>query len=377
MEPIVKSGGDIFLKLYRNKVIRKEINEWKSEKPKCFSFNSRESLLQFEDREFLLNAAINFDEELEVGDIPSSVKILSISAAYRKEIKANVIPNGVFTLGLPYSFDQELVETLIPSIIEFDQDITQGSIPSSVETLSFLNKFSKPIGPNVLPHSLKSLVLGFGFNQPITGILPQGLLELSFSYSFNQPIFAGDLPTGLKSLSLGASFDQPLDGVLPDALESLVLFRKYSHAFNLPAAIKHLEIDNIAPFIQANSAIPSSVTEFSIAMPNISLAIPVGFIPSSVINLTIRSNFSQPITQNVIPASVETITFRSRGFDQTIVIPPTVKKVIAYNETKNRLARNRLIPSTATFVYIRSLKSEDDLTDEEDEYTDEENEEEN
>jgi hypothetical protein len=166
----------------------------------------------------------------------------------------------------------------------FDQPIGPGVLPKSLKSLTFGIDFSQPIGsylrafggrfnqaiiPGVLPKSLKSLNLGWEFNLPIgPGVLPESLESLTFGADFNKPIILGVLPKSLKSMTFGQSFNHPIGvGVLPESLESLI----FGADFNKP--------------------------------------IKLGVLPESLKILTFGDSFNQQIHPGVLPNSLTSLTF--------------------------------------------------------------------
>jgi hypothetical protein len=70
-----------------------------------------------------------------------------------------------------------------------------------------------PIGENVLPSSLETLILY---------TLPQSLKVLRFGEVFNQPIDKDVLPKSLKELHFGCNFNQPIGiDILPRSLKQV------------------------------------------------------------------------------------------------------------------------------------------------------------
>ena len=97
----------------------------------------------------------------------------------------------------------------------FDQPMAGVVWPASLQRLSFGYGFDQPIAGIVWPASLQRLSFGYGFKQPIAGVVwPASLQRLSFGYGFDQPIAGVVWPASLHQLSLGVRFNQSIAGVV-------------------------------------------------------------------------------------------------------------------------------------------------------------------
>ncbi|KAN0035134.1 hypothetical protein ACTA71_004393 [Dictyostelium dimigraforme] len=153
---------------------------------------------------------------LGIGDLPSSLKELSLSSGPKQSLEKGIIPNGITSLSLGDSFNQSIESNILPN---------------SIKNLSFGLKFNQPIKINTLPCQLTSLSFDYHFNQPIEiGILPNSLTSLSFLGAFNQIFKVGSLPNSITHLSLYYFYSQDFPiGSLPSSLKQL---RIHSSNFN-------------------------------------------------------------------------------------------------------------------------------------------------
>lgn len=88
---------------------------------------------------------------------------------------------------------------------QFDQIIEPGVFPDSLKTLVFSPQFNQIIEPGVFPDSLKTLVFGKLFDQEIEpGVLPTSLLELSFRGNYNKLFKVGSIPRFVKNLIINS-----------------------------------------------------------------------------------------------------------------------------------------------------------------------------
>eukprot|EP00438_Fugacium_kawagutii_P002997 Skav220937 [mRNA] locus=scaffold3184:338608:340627:+ [translate_table: standard] len=88
----------------------------------------------------------------------------------------------------------------------------------------FLKSSSSSQEPFCFPSSLKSLTLGYAFNQKLVNRVsfPSNLHTLTFGHAFNQSLDRVTLPSNLRTLTFGDAFDQKLEWVTwPSHLRTL------------------------------------------------------------------------------------------------------------------------------------------------------------
>ncbi|EFA77452.1 putative protein serine/threonine kinase [Heterostelium album PN500] len=106
---------------------------------------------------------------------------------------------------------------------EFNQILSVGVLPESLKSLVFGFKFNQILSVvGVLPKSLESLEFGYSFNQilSVVGVLPKSLESLEFGYEFNQILSVDVLPESLKSLLMKNYIDRK---DLPQHIENLFI----------------------------------------------------------------------------------------------------------------------------------------------------------
>ncbi|EGC31332.1 hypothetical protein DICPUDRAFT_12844, partial [Dictyostelium purpureum] len=82
--------------------------------------------------------------------------------------------------------------------------------PKSLTHLDLGDVFNQTIGPNVLPHQLKTLIFGCEFNQTFgANVLPPNLETLILGFEYNQMVFENSLPSNLQLLQIrNKNYDQ-------------------------------------------------------------------------------------------------------------------------------------------------------------------------
>ncbi|KAN0026334.1 hypothetical protein ACTFIV_007318 [Dictyostelium citrinum] len=125
------------------------------------------------------------------------------------------------------------------------ESILKGSMFSGLTSLNLSIRFNIEILPNVLPNTLKTLILSQDFNRTLyVGSLPQSLSYLKFGRNFNQPIGEkGILPTQLKYLYFGDLFDQSINDLHISTLKVLefAYYNSLSKKLKLSPSLKNLQ----------------------------------------------------------------------------------------------------------------------------------------
>ncbi len=92
--------------------------------------------------------------------------------------------------------------------------------PETLHTLEFNISINEPL-PTILPSRLHTLKLGSWFNHPLPH-LPINLDTLALGRCFNHPL-PDVLPPRLHTLELGYFFDHPFPNILPLSLRNLII----------------------------------------------------------------------------------------------------------------------------------------------------------
>ena len=188
-------------------------------------------------------------------------------------------------------------------------------LPRSVTSISFAPRFNEPLPPLLLSRkapSLTHLRLFYKFNQPLkVGSLPDTLTHLVLSRLFNQPVLPHHLPASLTHLTFGEQFDKPLTaGIFPPQLTHLTFEGEFSRplpAGVLPCSLSHLTLARYYHMLGIG-VLPSSLLE--LVLEGYRFSLKRGVLPASLVRLTLGWHFKQPLPAGVLPASLQSVTFR-------------------------------------------------------------------
>jgi hypothetical protein len=149
-----------------------------------------------------------FNQPICPGYLPRGLKVLVFGNGFNQEIDdVNVTPGAFKRLCKVFSGKPKYRSYQIQ--LGNNEDVFMDRIlPPNLERLEFGIMFNKPIGPGVLPYSLKTLIFGERFNQKIPqDMLPESLETLEFGKKFNKPIGPGILPSTLTTLIFRGRFN--------------------------------------------------------------------------------------------------------------------------------------------------------------------------
>ncbi|GAM28310.1 hypothetical protein SAMD00019534_114860, partial [Acytostelium subglobosum LB1] len=154
----------------------------------------------------------NVGEELvSKGNLPNTLKVLSINYVSIRNIEVGSLPSSLTKLDMGFHPDCRLKPGLLPNGLlhlhlskDFDHELEPGCLPSSITNLSFGKNFNHIIEHGVLPPSITKLEFGDNFNQPlIVGVLPSTITSLKFGRLFIQPVTQDLWPPSLLNLIIG------------------------------------------------------------------------------------------------------------------------------------------------------------------------------
>lgn len=143
----------------------------------------------------------------------------------------------------PIKFSKKLSKIVFNNY--FDSHLTKIFIKSKLIYLEFGWCFNKPID-GLLPNTLKYLILGRDFSQPIDE-LPGNLLHLILGRDFSHPL--NNLPNSLKYLKLGLEFNKPIFRPPYKISHIKINRKKQSPLDNLPESLEIIEIDKQNKYI--------------------------------------------------------------------------------------------------------------------------------
>ena len=128
----------------------------------------------------------NFDQEIEIGDIPDFIENLFFGVCFNKKIRPDVIPNKVSKVVFGDFYDRVLEIGSIPNSVihlsfgsSYNRIIKPFVLPSSIRTINFGNKFDKPLLKNSIPESVKYIKFGYNFSQSLID-LPETVETVEF-----------------------------------------------------------------------------------------------------------------------------------------------------------------------------------------------------
>ncbi|EGG16743.1 hypothetical protein DFA_07721 [Cavenderia fasciculata] len=164
-----------------------------------------------------------FNETLQVGVLPSTLRDLRFSMCYCKILEKDVIPFGVETLHIGgHDKSSPLMSTSIPhSVTHLDlslyvYQLRMGIIPPSVIHLVMPKSLKGPLDLNVIPHSpaLKTVIFALTFNSPIKpGTFCDTIERIEFGDLFQHPLSTSNLPKNLRLLGIASKTD--IETIIP------------------------------------------------------------------------------------------------------------------------------------------------------------------
>ncbi|KAK5575202.1 hypothetical protein RB653_010458 [Dictyostelium firmibasis] len=289
------NNDDMFLKIFRNIILRKEIfNQMKLlNKHEHYHFKSLKELKENKFKEYISNISFyngfnddNFNEE--------TILICDNNYCYNDII--------IKFINFGNSFNQlfHLTNFSCILIIEFGDSFNQklsnkDMLPKSLTSLTLGNKFNQELIPfKSLPIGLKYLKLGNSFNQGIEiGSLPNELEILILGDSFKSIINPKSIPSKLKELEFGLQWNHSL---YYQELYSLIYLEKLKFkCFNQPIYDEKLK----------KSFLPPNLKELRFIL-NFNKTISNG-LPKSLRVLELGQHFSKQIYCNVLPYSLESL----------------------------------------------------------------------
>ncbi|KYQ92729.1 DUF1649 family protein [Tieghemostelium lacteum] len=301
----------------------------------------------------------NFIDYLDFHDgwLMKNVDTIRLGFHFDQMIKPGYIPDSVVFLKFGYWFNSQIFPGALGDTIEtlkfgtvFDQSLTN-ILPKNLKYLRVKGKYNQPMEKGLLPPSLRTLILGENFNQPLSieVNLPLKLTTLIVGYDFNQDFKIGDLPETLETLKFGYSFKRPLKaGVLPVSLKNLS-FVDYVYSLHgkLPPLLQYLSFVYYKHDI-VEGTLPNSLVEFHSSRCEIKCKLPSklkiltlpsfynifkGQLPSGLISLAINQG-TELYEKNLIPSTVTTLSF-GIGYTSKVaenIIPHTVNIIKVDNQ---------------------------------------------
>ncbi|KAN0047654.1 hypothetical protein ACTA71_002038 [Dictyostelium dimigraforme] len=305
----------LFFNILRNIYIRNEItiqllfivNKYKI-------FTSIKELKDYQWIDFVESISYRGEETMGTGDISVTNSIISIlNCSSLKEVLPNTIPRTVKDFSINFTTNNHF---------SFIRD----TIPTSLTSLTITSLGGITICSNVLPETLKSIIILAPKLIIEDGSLPNSLESLDLidieEIDFKQSLFKDFEKSNLIDLSIQCENGTIGDQSFSSRLKSLI----YSlRGYSSPTLIKK-------DFFQ----LPSSMEFLGIRSKNETQFFEDGVIPNTIKTLHISlENSNQKISKNLgIPDSVENLeihinTFRpNHGLIEPFSIPKSVKKMV-------------------------------------------------
>lgn len=253
----------------------------------------------------------------------SKVELFVFGNAFNDSVETVMWPPRVRRLVFDIQFER----------MEWGQHFTNGS------------GFNRPIGGKVVwPASLKQLVFGEYFNQPLDGVRwPASLEEVVFGWEFNQTLDEVRWPLSLKRVVFGVRFNQRISEVKwPGSLQAVIFgcsFNQSLESVKWPNALQQLGFQGC--FDQPVELVewPSSLREISFGW-KFNHPIQSFFAGTSLRQITFGDGFNQEIEQVKWPSSVEKLAF-GKSFNRCIegtILPSSLKQLTFGNSFDQRIA---------------------------------------
>ncbi|GAM19339.1 hypothetical protein SAMD00019534_025140, partial [Acytostelium subglobosum LB1] len=216
---------------------------------------------------------------------------------------------------MPKWFNYSWTQGILPSSLKslylgyyFDQPLLPGMLPTSLTSLELGRNFNQELPPGVLPASLKVLIFERYclFNRPLVpGSLPDSLTRLEIGENFSHPIIAGTLPSSLTTLTLGMTKEDSLvqSGQLPDSINTLCLGPGWtSGRIKYPQSLTSLKMSFWRGSFNKEYPLPPTLQTLVI---NNNKTIPSGTLPESITSLDLGYSHESALTEGVLPSNIK------------------------------------------------------------------------
>jgi hypothetical protein len=263
--------------------------------------------------------------------LPKNLHTLHIIGS--DHVNLEFLPITLRKLVLDVAKTQQLLPNILPKNLHklvfgdyFNNDIELNVIPESVRIINFNRDFNKAIKPFSLPEDLHTLIFGKSFNQHFKqSSLSKNLHTLIFGYGYNTRIDRNVLPKKLNTLIFGDSYnkqlgyDNTLQGYisyLPDSLQVLEFGNAYNQQiFALPPNLITLKFGNSYDTPMFINILPKTLENLTFGLKyNCSLILvmnkntKVYGLPPALKTLILGPYFKQPFYHKMIPDTMEKIT---------------------------------------------------------------------
>ncbi|CAM9220895.1 unnamed protein product [Ectocarpus sp. 13 AM-2016] len=294
-----------------------EINSWKDSPLVVLPRRLKHLLLISSCNAFDLKGIWNYRLPVAVLASPPPLLLkLFIDGSFEVPVADVPWPPSLIQISFGYWFQQRLGGGGAGSAVDGDGGGGVIKWPVHLQQLSFLHRFEEPMAEVNWPSSLERLAFfGPGFNEPLAGMVSSwpSLRKLVLGNNFNQPIAQVSWLSSLQELSLGAGFHHTIEEVIwPSSLRTLDLGQSFNH-----------------PIAQATW--PASLEELAFGGCEGRFNHPITHVawPASIRKLTFGAYFDKPIAQASWPSSLRELAFGT-DFNQAIEQvswPPSLQKL--------------------------------------------------
>jgi FNIP Repeat len=286
-----------------------------------------------------------YDEPIQPGDIPDSVRTLILGHSFRSKVAKDIFPSHLEKLEFGYSYTHRLFPGLVPCTVKeltlgymYNHSIDLDVLPAGLTHLTLGHCFQSKLAKGILPAGLTHLTLGSFYHHSIEpGLLPEGLTHLTLGYHFHWPLhFGGSLPKSLRLLKVGFHFVPCLQaGFVPAFVQNIHLVLPFKY-------IKTL--DDSLPL--------GRITHLTFGS-SFDARIQPGYIPEGVRYLVFGDAFQHWIEHGVIPDSVRYLFF-GESFDCPLYTLPSKLSLIVVSENYPYLQNLHFLAcTTQCTVFIR------------------------
>ncbi|KAM9965965.1 hypothetical protein ACTFIR_006149 [Dictyostelium discoideum] len=320
-----------------------------------------------------------FNEEIKPGDLPITLKKLSLGSIFNKVLIHGSIPPQLEYLNLGEEFNKPLEEGILPNSIKtlylgvkFSQILKVFDLPKSLTNLIGIGNL-KLQSPNVLNELTQLIELNLGnyYNHQIeVNYLPLNLKSLNLG-SLNQSLIPNSLPNSITFLDMGKLYNHKLDiNILPKSLNHLIFSNEFNQSLcggggggdgsvggdddayqNLiPINCSILEFSgnlNSSLVFGEDIIIPSSIRKLKIHLRN-SKCIKVGSIPLTVVDLFLKGSLPLQIPIGMIPTSITTLHIDFYGYQISPFVIPNSVINLSFDFYNQPLLENSIPSSVVT-----------------------------
>ncbi|KAM9960887.1 hypothetical protein ACTFIW_010045 [Dictyostelium discoideum] len=258
------------------------------------------------------NKFINKKTQFKVGDLPQNLTFLDLGHMFNMKLVKDVLPSSLITLKLSKNYDHSLSGEVLPKSLKtlhlgqkFNQQILSNDLPSQLEEITLSWLFCHSISN--FPNSIKTLIMEDHFKGPLEK-LPSSLTKLSIKTGYYSSIKPNIIPSTVKDLLISSYQNNLLPNTIPSSCINL----------SIPFGSFDFEITNNNNNNSTTTTIfPNSIKYLNFGTWSNKL-IPPNILPTSLTTLILGSYYNQPLNGILKPLhSLKTIEF-GNSFDQPL-----------------------------------------------------------